>query len=89
MSTQLTLSQEERQRITSWVQRYKVHKPFQQNASTSKDVSLVLAQQRPQENPHNKFYSLNLNHVTNLKATPPKATPISTEEAKAGEQLLP
>jgi hypothetical protein len=67
-ASQLTLTQEERQRITSWVQKFKVHRPFQQNATTQADISLVLAQQKPEENPLNEFFTLNLTHVTNLKA---------------------
>ena len=43
-ASQLTLTQEERSRITAWVQKYKVHRPFQVNSTTQADVRLVLAQ---------------------------------------------
>lgn len=66
-SHQITLSNEERKRITSWVQGYKIHKPFQQNASSQLDVASILASTRPEENPQNEFFSINLNHVNNLK----------------------
>ena len=79
-SSQSTLTQEERQRITSWVQKFKVHRPFQQNATSQADISLVLAQQKPEENPLNEFFSLNLTHITNLRVPERKVTGENIEE---------
>jgi len=77
-ASQLTLTQEERSRITAWVQNYKVHRPFQVNSTTQSDVRLVLAQKQPEENPMNEFFSLNLTHITNLKA-PEHHAPVDEE----------
>ena len=39
-----TFMPKERSRITAWVQKYKVHRPFQVNSTTQSDVRLVLAE---------------------------------------------